>query len=117
MSERLQAILQMSHARRIARGDKPVGYTYVIECQGYVKIGLAANPRLRLASLQTCNPFPLRLLAVFPAWSDMDADEARLHKEFARYRTRGEWHKMPDDVLFELVSRQPMPSRLPPDAS
>ncbi len=75
---------------------------YVIECQGYVKIGIADYAGFRLQTLQTGNPFTLTLLA-HAQFTDVVATENQLHKLYSQYRHRGEWFKLPPRELQELL--------------
>lgn len=43
------------------RGGKAV--VYLIRCEGFLKIGVAGDPRWRLSALQTGCPFELELVA------------------------------------------------------
>lgn len=61
---------------------------YFIRDDGYIKIGLSADPWRRLASFQTSHHNELELLAVMPGGADL---EAGLHRAFAQYAKRGEW--------------------------
>lgn len=63
---------------------------YFILCRatGRVKCGIAADPRARLAGLQTGSPTPLKLIA------EIDGDGLRekwIHQRLARWRVHGEW--------------------------
>ncbi|MFE7512748.1 GIY-YIG nuclease family protein [Streptomyces sp. NPDC057540] len=58
------------------------------EGESVVKIGKANSPADRLASLQTGNPTPLRILWVHEGDQQL---EGHLHAVFADYRVRGEW--------------------------
>ena len=60
--------------------------------RGWVKIGTATNIDARLAELQVGCPHRLILLASGPGGTAM---EAALHFEFAKYRRRGEWFRLP----------------------
>lgn len=66
------------------------GFVYFIEAVGAeaIKIGFSRNPAKRLRSMASGSPFPLRLLAVFPA---TQSAELVLHDELWAYRTHGEW--------------------------
>lgn len=55
---------------------------------GPVKIGVAKDPRNRLADLQVGSPYPLRLLCVFRT---IVAYESELHRTLRDYRLSGEW--------------------------
>lgn len=65
---------------------------------GPVKIGRSADPSARVASLQTANAHPLRVLATMPGGA---AVERTLHRLFERHRVRpdGEWFHPAAEVL------------------
>ncbi len=68
-------------------------YTYFIQDQqGRVKIGTSVNVQTRLSAIQTCNADKLTLLTV------LDEDEGDLHKKFDKYRIRGEWFTLSDEI-------------------
>jgi hypothetical protein len=64
---------------------------------GPIKIGLAANPRRRVADLQTSSPYPLRLVATLPGQGAMG--ESALHAKFAHLRMHGEWFEPAPELL------------------
>jgi len=64
----------------------------------YVKIGKTTNIFNRFQDLQNGVPFTLQLLWV-RLEHDMDAAEDDLLRRYRAYRTRGEWHEFPDDIL------------------
>lgn len=69
-----------------------------------VKIGRTRGPiSIRLASLQTALPYPIRPLYVIPGDRAL---ELRLHSVFSRYRLLGEWFVWCDDIrdAFEDLS-------------
>lgn len=76
---------------------------FVRAANGLVKIGVSADPRGRLKSLQTASPVRLELALVLPG---QGADgEAALHARFAAYRSHGEWfHNAPALVEFMEAS-------------
>ncbi len=88
-----------------ARSTERGGIVYLLECQGYYKIGRTANPDVsaRLSSIQTGNPFWITLVdsAVVPNCCEV---ERELHKRFDAYRVRGEWFKLPDEALTDVRS-------------
>lgn len=61
------------------------------ELGGFIKIGVARNPRARLRELQTGNPRLLRLIAL--CRGDLET-EKWLHQELVSYRSRGEWFQL-----------------------
>lgn len=66
------------------------------ESGGPIKIGRAAEPRQRLAALQTSHHEELRLLATEPLNRTGEAD---LHRRFRHLRLRGEWFKAAPELL------------------
>ena len=80
-----------------------VGVVYLIGCDGYVKIGLTnGDPQQRTAFLQIGSPHELKLLKVFRTEHPI-LMEGWLHRRYARVYVRGEWFKLPDDVVSELL--------------
>jgi hypothetical protein len=74
-------------------------YLYLIKCQQYYKIGVAADVEQRLAQLSTGNPFPLEVLAVY-GFANAEPVEHAIHQRFANARVRGEWFELGEnDVL------------------
>lgn len=79
-------------------------FVYLAECcvrktKGFgknpVKIGVAANLKTRLSSLQTGSPFPIRYIAAIKCKDKSQALELEkyYHKIFRRERMYGEWFK------------------------
>ncbi len=68
-------------------------YVYVIgPLVGLQKVGIATDPRQRLATLQTACPFDLSLhLAVAVPFGEAHAIERRAHRLLARSCVRNEW--------------------------
>jgi len=74
----------------------------MIECHGFVKIGIAVNVHARLASLQTGSPFKLTLLTSFASGSPQEEEEA-IHALLEQYRVRGEWFELPAPMIDHLL--------------
>lgn len=70
--------------------DQPSSHIYVIGSPsgGPVKIGVSIHPERRLQSIQTGNPRKLAILWTGPG---DQAEEQRLHRQFADFRVAGEW--------------------------
>jgi hypothetical protein len=68
--------------------DRRATFIYFVEMQGYIKIGIAANWKKRISSLQVSSPFPVRHLIVLNAFVGF---ERQLHERFSAARVRGEW--------------------------
>lgn len=85
------------------RSDK--GYVYVMWCEGFVKIGMSrSSPIHRLDAVQIANPFPVELLGVIES-DDAPILETELHIRFRQFHVRGEWFKIPDEILRDLSRR------------
>lgn len=65
------------------------------------KIGISRSPLYRLSQLQWANAVTLELVLTFDA---SYAHEAVMHKQFARYRMRGEWFRESSEIL-EWIER------------
>lgn len=73
-------------------------YLYLIRCREAHKIGVAADVRSRIASLQTGNPYKLELVECFQ-FPNAELVEKALHQRFAEYRTLGEWFEIPNAMI------------------
>lgn len=72
------------------------GVVYLLECEGFYKIGITDDVRKRLSQIQTSTPFNVKLIHSIPlanAW----LLEKHLHERFAKKRVRGEWFKLSSD--------------------
>lgn len=65
-------------------------YLYIIECQGYYKIGVANDVVERMKHLQTGNPFLLNLYCAYEFDKSFEAERA-LHSNFWKQNTVNEW--------------------------
>ncbi|MGH7139399.1 MAG: GIY-YIG nuclease family protein [Pirellulales bacterium] len=83
---------------------------YFAEAMGAdrVKIGVAADPIARLASLQTTCPHPLKLLAKVEGGRAL---ETSLHARLADFHLGGEWFHLakPVRALVERLQRGEQP--------
>lgn len=80
------------------------GFIYILESEGYVKIGRTRNPRQRLKPARTWNPH-LTVIGIKPFWQHTAAEHT-IHLDMARAWKKLEWFKMPDagyaDTLEEF---------------
>ena len=85
--------------KRFKKGEATSLYIIQANTSGAFKVGRSNNPEQRLKSLQTGNPYPLRLLLVVPGKGHL---EASIHRRLERGKTHGgeEWFDY--DVLSEL---------------
>lgn len=72
-------------------------YFMQIVPDGPVKIGVADRPTRRLADLQACMPYELRLRCFMHAPAGI---ERFLHDVLSHHRIRGEWFAPTEDVLW-----------------
>lgn len=79
---------------------------YVIACGGdFRKLGLARQPRRRLATLQLANPYRLTLerSVAVPEIGARYA-EAWAHAKLAHAHERGEWFKIADTLAAQVIA-------------
>jgi DNA-binding transcriptional regulator YdaS (Cro superfamily) len=69
---------------------------YIIQCDNFIKIGIARNLNSRLSSMQSGNPKELVLKAFFETGLAKKA-EKKAHAKLSKYRVTGEWF----DCSFE----------------
>lgn len=76
---------------------------YVVECQGYVKIGITNDLKERLTHFRTGNPFPITVKNVFHFQNRQGAVylESFFHKALDSWRFSGEWFNVPADFFDE----------------
>jgi len=86
----------------LPRGISVTGFVYLIKCNEFVKIGVAVNAQLRIRDMQIGNPYELVLLKSYPSPVPYE-DEENLHCILERYRVRGEWFKLPQDIVDMLL--------------
>lgn len=93
-------------------------YVYFIEASevGRVKIGIADDPKSRLAILQIGSPCALRLAATIecPDRSRAKDIELTLHSLFAPISLRGEWFSADMDTVLSTLQAAVAYSRLSP---
>lgn len=81
-------------------------FIYLIECEGFVKIGVAVRPLNRLAELQIGNPFPLSIAELVEVAEGIAYRiERRAHAEIAHARHKGEWFKVSVPEASKAVAR------------
>lgn len=78
------------------------GYLYVMECEGYHKIGIANDHKYRVKELQTGNPFKITLLGCIPCY-DAVKEEFYLQQRLRAYKHRSEWFKLPETEVAYLL--------------
>ena len=66
---------------------------------GPIKIGIASNPKMRLATLQTAHHEKLTILAVTGGGQEA---ERKYHERFAAFRLQGEWFDRNPELITEI---------------
>ncbi len=100
------------------RPKPPHRYVYVIgPAAGLQKVGIATDPRARLAALQTAVPFNLVLhAAVRVPFAQAHTVERRAHKLLADVCARNEWfHCTPEEAIAAVQEAARPPKPVPPE--
>lgn len=100
-SDESAVVVNIRHARTTrTKADSTKIYFVLCQATGRVKCGIAADPRARLAGLQTGSPTPLKLIA------EIDGDGLRekwIHQRLARWHVHGEWFQYVPGVCDVIV--------------
>lgn len=78
------------------------GFIYLLESNGYYKLGRASNLQSRLNSIQVGNPMPVRLLSRAYSFYP-EKDEKVMHQMFKDFKVRGEWYKLPKPLVSSII--------------
>jgi len=74
------------------------GYIYILECEGFYKIGLSKNVERRKKQLDF-TPFKSKIIFKSPLMEDIYSVEEQLHIFYEKKRVKGEWFKLsPEDI-------------------
>lgn len=80
------------------------GYVYIARCDtGHIKIGRSKSPNKRIKHFDTIMPVSVSLMSWFYADNYLAA-ESLLHRQLDTYREKGEWFKLPPEMIKELLS-------------
>lgn len=98
-----QALNPWSDAGRETPPKRDTRSVYFLQAEhgGPIKIGVAHDPRARMADIQRMCPEKLILLATYPGVGA--AGEALLHRGCAHWRLHGEWFE-PHEALNKLIA-------------
>jgi hypothetical protein len=83
-------------ARRRPTSQATSKVVYFLECQDFIKIGVASSLKHRISGFNTVSPYPLVVLAVVSG--DMRTEKL-LHRRFASARHKGEWFRKTPELL------------------
>ncbi len=98
------------------RSPPPHRYVYVIgPAVGLQKVGMATDPKARLAALQTACPFDLVLhLALRVPFGEAHAIERRAHRALAHICARNEWFAAtPAEAMAAVQAAAASPKPVP----
>lgn len=76
--------------------------------EGPVKIGISADPKGRLATLNTASPVRLSILALCDGSADL---ECEYHSRFSGCRINGEWFERTPELLAEIERLNASPTQ------
>jgi hypothetical protein len=76
-------------------------YIYLLSSSGFFKIGVANDVSSRIASLQTGNPHPIKLISCY-GFQNAEFVERALHQKYSNERLRGEWFNLSDKHIDEF---------------
>ncbi len=102
MNERLAASISYSKTK-CKSSHLPGLFIYLLKCGKFYKVGIATDPDARRAQCQTGNPHEIRLIA---SWKSPDAyaEERSIHELLRPYHHRGEWFKLPRELVDKLLA-------------
>lgn len=92
----------VSEVRQAGKGADP-GWVYVFKADGgFYKIGQSINPEGRLAKFSSL-PFSIILIAKIGT-DTMTLTERAYHRKYRHCRVAGEWFRLSEDELAELLA-------------
>lgn len=95
---------QQKPQHRLEPRAAPYRGVYFIQCEGFIKVGMAKDYERRLEALQAANPLPLRMVAVlegerfYPPYVEAD-----IHRKLRAHCVSGEWFRMTMDEIVEAL--------------
>jgi hypothetical protein len=99
-----KAIVELSEKGYINKlKENYQGYVYLIESQGYYKIGKAKNFTQRTKHLDTIMPIDTTLIYSFHS-QDYTNAEKTLHNKYKHLRHKGEWFALTEQEINEIMS-------------
>lgn len=78
---------------------------YIMECDGYYKIGVACNVFERRDTLQCGSPHEINIIEA--AWlSNPYRAESALHRELKKHRVIGEWFNVDLKIIKNMLKKE-----------
>lgn len=92
-------------AKATLRRAAPVGWIYLVECEGHFKVGFTnGEVEDRVYGMQTGSHADIREVAMFHGTR---GDERMIHELSAGYRVRGEWFSHEATLIYALAGWLP----------
>ena len=88
----------VKYAKKLERGPRR-RWVYFVKCGEFYKVGIADNVKARLHSLQCASPYQIELVKAWQC-ADAAAQERAIHGLLWRYHERGEWFKLPIEIVL-----------------
>jgi len=81
-------------------GDENSKFLYLVESQGFVKIGVTNDVQGRVSTISTCNPFEVKVILAQEVGSAYQVEKF-LHDKFKDTNVKGEWFKLTsNDIAY-----------------
>ena len=81
---------QVRHVQYRRQQEKPHDL-YMLKCGPYIKVGVTNNIKIRLAGIQSANPYPVELVGL---WEGEGWREEEWHNALKDAHHNGEWFKL-----------------------
>ena len=101
-ADKLKDISFCTYCRRNQERKKSkLHYVYILECEGYHKIGVAADVNRRVNSMESGNPLQINIIfrAGYPSNRISRDIEKSIHKELEEYKHKKEWFILSEEQV------------------
>jgi uncharacterized protein YlaI len=92
------------------------GHIYLIHMSGHYKIGIAKDTKKRISGIKTSSPFEIEILKSWRCKRPAIIEKI-MHTLFGEHRVRGEWFRLPDEVVKYLLTVEDVRKEFAPDQS
>ena len=77
---------------------------YVVECDGYYKIGIAGDVNKRISQISAMNPNGVDIVCNSVPLLQAHRIEKYLHKTYRKNQINGEWFKFDPEEQLEIIN-------------
>lgn len=98
-----QDVVDRVHKSRKGKEPWDGRHIYIVQCDEYVKVGIATKVFNRVNEMRVGNPRELKLLAYWPS-ANAVIEEHEIHQLLNQYWVRGEWFKLPSELLAAILN-------------